>query len=318
MRGTRRRSAVAMLKAGIIPAHAGNTRPRLAWMARMRDHPRACGEHNGVLFLIFAAAGSSPRMRGTRDGERLRVFKNGIIPAHAGNTRTRMEYAFLTRDHPRACGEHVVGVKLCRFHKGSSPRMRGTLRTQILPRNADGIIPAHAGNTQTGACRGLLVGDHPRACGEHLPKGKSHTWLPGSSPRMRGTLVGELDPGLFDGIIPAHAGNTLSCRPCSGRSWDHPRACGEHIVASLVLDGNAGSSPRMRGTRDGERLRVLVPGIIPAHAGNTIRQSVRNYGSRDHPRACGEHDIRQLRDFREQGSSPRMRGTHRRMARQHG
>ena len=52
-------------------------------------------------------------------------------------------------------------------------------------------------------------------------------------------------------------------------------------------------------------------GIIPAYAGNTspsIRQAATR---RDHPRVCGEHIEYKVEGANSQGSSPRMRGTHR-------
>ena len=45
MRGTRIADDIARVAAGIIPAHAGNTRPPPRRWRRWRDHPRACGEH---------------------------------------------------------------------------------------------------------------------------------------------------------------------------------------------------------------------------------------------------------------------------------
>ena len=45
MRGTRARIWRMPWHAGIIPAYAGNTRPRQTTVARQRDHPRVCGEH---------------------------------------------------------------------------------------------------------------------------------------------------------------------------------------------------------------------------------------------------------------------------------
>ena len=50
----------------IIPAHAGNTSPRMTGGWSVRDHPRACGEHAVSLVALFTQSGSSPRMRGTR------------------------------------------------------------------------------------------------------------------------------------------------------------------------------------------------------------------------------------------------------------
>ena len=50
-------------------------------------------------------------------------------------------------------------------------------------------------------------------------------------------------------------------------------------------------------------------GIIPACAGNTSRMRSRVQAPRDHPRVCGEHKGGQSFDCRQQGSSPRVRGT---------
>ena len=49
---------------------------------------------------------------------------------------------------------------------GSSPRVRGTARTNILEANSMRFIPAGAGNRQV--YRGAVVSDavHPRGCGE--------------------------------------------------------------------------------------------------------------------------------------------------------
>ena len=91
------------------------------------------------------------------------------------------------------------------------------------------------------------------------------------------------------GIIPAYAGNTW-CRWAVARCpWDHPRVCGEHPHFSVVNNGGAGSSPRMRGTRGFSRQGFGCGGIIPAYAGNT---------------GDGRHDV-----GARLGSSPRMRGT---------
>ena len=86
---------------------------------------------------------------------------------------------------------------------------------------------------------------------------------------MRGTLF-TTDAGTsIKGIIPAHAGNTVVCRTWDTRIRDHPRACGEHPTTSGALGGDAGSSPRMRGTLDTFTEQLSRIGIIPAHAGNT-------------------------------------------------
>ena len=110
-----------------------------------------------------------------------------------------------------------------------------------------------------------------------------------SSPRMRGTRHGRGVDAALPGIIPAYAGNT---RP------EH------HIVPVL-----RGSSPRMRGTLGEHLLLDKHTGIIPAYAGNTSSGHVELRTYRDHPRVCGEHTMRNFPYLRDEGSSPRMRGT---------
>ena len=167
--------------------------------------------------------------------------------------------------------------------------MRGTHGKLTLAGSWDGIIPAHAGNTTTGASRSTARRDHPRACGEHM------RWLllkvpgQGSSPRMRGTPYSRFPDTPIIGIIPAHAGNTGLSILHGILDRDHPRACGEHPFIPVLSSLSGGSSPRMRGTHVGHCAEVQCPGIIPAHAGNTIALWVIGHECRDHPRACGEH-----------------------------
>ena len=55
-----------------------------------------------------------------------------------------------------------------------------------------GIIPAHAGNTESSDNARKSLGDHPRACGEHVERAQFDGVLVGSSPRMRGTQTPHL------------------------------------------------------------------------------------------------------------------------------
>ena len=126
---------------------------------------------------------------------------------------------------------------------------------------------------------------------------------------MRGTPEAERLRSLIGGIIPAHAGNTLGECPVLLIRRDHPRACGEHPLLSTTTFSELGSSPRMRGTHARRLQFAQYIGIIPAHAGNTYIHGSRFSHRRDHPRACGEHDVGSRSSVMLQGSSPRMRGT---------
>ena len=134
---------------------------------------------------------------------------------------------------------------------GSSPRMRGTRHAARGSGEAPGIIPAYAGNTRTSRHQTKTHGDHPRVCGEH------HAQY-----RHDGNQLG---------IIPAYAGNTCPTLARPARSRDHPRVCGEHTTSCCNGSATRGSSPRMRGTRPNPARRPRSSRIIPAYAGNTLR-----------------------------------------------
>ena len=106
MRGTRVKVTQHGRGVGIIPAHAGNTPAQAASAGPAEDHPRACGEHDYAAGSDGKGLGSSPRMRGTLGPPQRVRRRQGIIPAHAGNTRDSTPSARSARDHPRACGEH--------------------------------------------------------------------------------------------------------------------------------------------------------------------------------------------------------------------
>ena len=149
----------------------------------------------------------------------------------------------------------------------------------------------------------------------------------GSSPRMRGTLVGTRS-------LVNHVHKSVHPRACGeheigedgiqtplGKGTVHPRACGEHGVHRPVQRSShsrRGSSPRMRGTRHiDHRLGSMPPesGSSPRMrgTGHILRrlviarrsavQSPRMRGTAQlsqsfsvsgiypvHPRACGEHE----------------------------
>src|SRR5208337_4834775 len=138
----------------------------------------------------------------------------------------------------------------------------------------------------------VATSDHPRACGEHHLLTVVPGCSRGSSPRLRGTQRAVLAAGLVNRIIPAPAGNTATTNIVSLASSDHPRACGEHKSGIARKLSDAGSSPRLRGTREMSFFQLLVRRIIPAPAGNTTHPSIVLPTPTDHPRACGEHGKR--------------------------
>ena len=150
------------------------------------DHPRACGANAVTRAPASRPCGSSPRMRGKRRIVDTRHNRLRIIPAHAGQTKSKRVRAFSMPDHPRACGANSCDAASGRIVTGSSPRMRGKHGHLVRRNDRDRIIPAHAGQTPARAGVRCRSPDHPRACGANTPINTWIDWMSGSSPRMRG------------------------------------------------------------------------------------------------------------------------------------
>ncbi len=158
---------------GIIPAYAGSTIFKIVIEWIVKDHPRVCGEHPMTERRRQSNRGSSPRMRGA-PGRRTRPSRRlGIIPAYAGSTHCHRPPRLVRRDHPRVCGEHPRAPPPARRYSGSSPRMRGAPDAEEPIRVDNGIIPAYAGSTKRSFALVIVVGDHPRVCGEHTSRSAS-------------------------------------------------------------------------------------------------------------------------------------------------
>ena len=93
----------------ITPAYAGKRPPAVAFLGPHRDHPRVCGEKTSGCCFLGPSSGSPPRMRGKAQAEQVRRFLNGITPAYAGKSVSRLLRKASLWDHPRVCGE-----KCCR------------------------------------------------------------------------------------------------------------------------------------------------------------------------------------------------------------
>ncbi len=212
--------------------------------------------------------GSSPRVRGMLRPRPRRRPRRGIIPACAGNAIAELGHDRAATDHPRVCGE-CLRCRLAKIDdRGSSPRVRGMLITPPSGRGTRGIIPACAGNAPAQAPPSPASPDHPRVCGECLMPVPLMPPRPGSSPRVRGMQASHDAPDKGIRIIPACAGNALGSRLGLGMPGDHPRVCGECRRARRRRRPCRGSSPRVRGMRDGRDRCPRARRIIPACAGN--------------------------------------------------
>ena len=222
-------------------------------MSPIWDHPRACGVYTPAPRARGTARGSSPRVRGLRQGHVPQRAPLRIIPARAGFT--------------------WAGRPFREAVSGSSPRVRGLPIGELIGLASAGIIPARAGFTGLRPTYPRATWDHPRACGVYKMSTLRPIPLLGSSPRVRGLPRLAAADGRGPRIIPARAGFTDGYLLHGPRNGDHPRACGVYAALPMTPVYICGSSPRVRG------LRLLRPSsrqwtwIIPARAGFTSCES---------------------------------------------
>ena len=199
--------SIVPISARFIPAGAGNA-PLGSWMcARNSVHPRGCGERRNAFFLPTSVSGSSPRVRGTRNGNAQRQNIQRFIPAGAGNACGHGSAPTFSAVHPRGCGERPCFSTHASIISGSSPRVRGTRNHPVTVPSEARFIPAGAGNALNEPPAQGKSSVHPRGCGERHNSSKVRRTKGGSSPRVRGTqsvVFMSVYPWRF---IPAGAGN---------------------------------------------------------------------------------------------------------------
>ena len=110
------------------------------------------------------------------------------------------------------------------------------------------------------------------------------------------------------GLIPAHAGKTTNVRRANRSRPAHPRSRGENEAGDEKGSTFDGSSPLTRG----KRLLQVGGGtdgrLIPAHAGKTAPNGIKNFADGAHPRSRGENAIVVGMVREGMGSSPLTRG----------
>ena len=177
------------LRAGLIPAHAGKTLRATAGTAKCAAHPRSRGENRARRGADCFGEGSSPLTRGKPVHAATAHMTTGLIPAHAGKTRTPSRRSRAPRAHPRSRGENSVRAGGSGLSKGSSPLTRGKLGRALTSNAGHGLIPAHAGKTGVPAWTPGARPAHPRSRGENCAGLGAQGLAWGSSPLTRGKPV---------------------------------------------------------------------------------------------------------------------------------
>ena len=151
--------------------------------------------------------------------------------------------------------------------------MRGKGYTVSTTAASNGITPAYAGKRTSLPIGRFRTGDHPRICGEKLPREAAAGVPKGSPPHMRGKVIFLLVRLCKVRITPAYAGKRWSLASQATPLGDHPRICGEKRFSCSMRSFSAGSPPHMRGKVQ-RRYRSLPPDwITPAYAGKRLKRS---------------------------------------------
>ena len=232
-------------------------------------HPRSRGENTAAGLPAAGVGGSSPLTRGKPPRRSPPKSRPGLIPAHAGKTRTAQGRPSSAGAHPRSRGENPIEPLNEEAEAGSSPLTRGKQGSAAMSLMKKGLIPAHAGKTTRGASCRDRGRAHPRSRGENgdgLHEGHD---LRGSSPLTRGKLVDGVNCDRATGLIPAHAGKTTAVSTGGPTSRAHPRSRGENSNRGCSTVDQRGSSPLTRGKLAPMLLHLSNRGLIPAHAGKT-------------------------------------------------
>ena len=247
-------------------------------------------------------------MRGPLRVGRTTSCHKRLIPAGAGTTARLKPRCASISAHPRRCGDHLFACSIEIVSEGSSPQVRGPLKTLSFYCHQPRLIPAGAGTTPRVLRPGGAPRAHPRRCGDHANVASAMIRTGGSSPQVRGPPLGRPFQNLLFGLIPAGAGTTLGGGAGSSAYEAHPRRCGDHVLGGIPSFSAIGSSPQVRGPHALSRLERLVFRLIPAGAGTTHREMCRCRAGRAHPRRCGDHKYARDHNMTIKGSSPQVRG----------
>ena len=185
-RGKRRGTRGSSGGVRLIPAHAGKTSSRTRQSRSGPAHPRSRGENESKEEGDNVVNGSSPLTRGKRGAARLAPWGRGLIPAHAGKTRTGDVARGPTVAHPRSRGENMTKLTGFAAAPGSSPLTRGKHRRVRQITDLGWLIPAHAGKTAGLADLRREHAAHPRSRGENTTVYRDGIKAAGSSPLTRG------------------------------------------------------------------------------------------------------------------------------------
>ena len=261
-----------LLARGLSPLTRGKQAASATSGGGLPVHPRSRRKNLSTRFVEWLMGGSSPLTRGKQHAHVIRTLTCGIIPAHAGKTLRASLSSALLWAHPHSRGENSRTDPIMELMPGSSPLTRGKLVVRVAVQLPAGLIPTHAGKTPARPEPQASPRAHPRSRGENMACAPAFVKTRGSSPLTRGKPDYPHGIPRVPGLIPAHAGKTFPLSSCARSGGAHPHSRGENAGTTQRPPPLSGSSPLTRGVLHGCRDRDPRVGLIPTHAGKTLRR----------------------------------------------
>ena len=256
-----------------IPAGAGETNVHPRSSVQKTDDPRWRGGDGRLRRPARRRRGRSPLARGRHSVSFSSNPLSGTIPAGAGETGKWAATRHSQKDDPRWRGGDQGRAREAELAYGRSPLARGRPRGWPRPGDADGTIPAGAGETMSSWSSSGRLGDDPRWRGGDRGISQVPQEGRGRSPLARGRPPSRLETARSMRTIPAGAGETMSSWSSSGRLGDDPRWRGGDDDGPTGRRFITGRSPLARGRRIDPNRCCSAVGTIPACAGETIRRA---------------------------------------------
>ncbi len=213
-----------------------------------------------------------------------------------------------SKDHPHAYGDKTASTYGRKAEKGSSPRVWGQERLQVLRFVLWRIIPTRMGTRMVYAYFALYTWDHPHAYGDKRVLKITQCRLEGSSPRVWGQAFITIFAAQPTRIIPTRMGTSSYLYLLPIGLKDHPHAYGDKPSTRNAHDATDGSSPRVWGQVGKSRSEWENLRIIPTRMGTSRSDLRKQKRKRDHPHAYGDKFIMTLSPIFRLGSSPRVWG----------
>ena len=214
--------------------------------------------------------GLSPRVRGNRNIFTSEIDNLGSIPACAGEPFCRCLFYRLPTVYPRVCGGTLPLILLLCFPTGLSPRVRGNRAGTRARNESGGSIPACAGEPIVLIALRVQARVYPRVCGG-TGVGAFYTFGGvGLSPRVRGNRVVVPEAGLYEGSIPACAGEPHQPRHLLHPRPVYPRVCGEPSSSARLLSRQKVYPRVCGGTKVSGVAGLMDYGLSPRVRGNPV------------------------------------------------